>query len=74
MPPVSRSSAEHVAVAHCARRKLDAELAQTNLQAEVARLLYRRPARASVLRFGSRPRDDIEELIAVDDAAEAHRP
>ena len=68
-PPVSRSIAEHVTIADLGAVKVDARGAQRHLESEVAhhRADDRALQRAVLL---ARARDDIEQLIAIDDAAE----
>ena len=62
--------AEHVAIADLGAPELDALLAQRHLEAEVA---HHRPDHGSLEQPGAlaRGRDDVDELIAVDDAAQA---
>ena len=67
---------KHVTVAHLGAPELDALLAQCHLEAEVAHDRPDHRARSVPARLRARG-DDVDELVAVDDAAEPidhHQP
>ena len=69
MPPVSRKHSENVTVAHRRPLEFDAAFAQRHLEAEVA---HHRADHRTAQRAGccGALRDDVEQLVAVDQAAE----